>query len=423
MDLYEKFCDSLDKACYDFDTIIESSYERFCNAVDKAIDRATNTSITFTKVMRRCLKFSKNPFTETPFFIMEQTIQNTQANLYYKVIKKPDVWKKDCYFIGQIGFCKRTDRERGACLKFSGGETVWFSFDCIEAAPNPTENQTPITEDTARVFAKYKIIKPPKDIPAKDGEKLIGKVGVCKWINPWGIGLRLADGEAVVVQWDCLELVNDSDFPDRVTASGMVIGREYTMINLPPGYRPTPSGGLLKYLGSRGVCKGVNYRTGARMAFGKDEIIVPFECLQDDPKPIDAVLLKLILQNPEKILRIIKNLGKLTNLPPVQDFLEKGILPDVKMIPILRPKNQDSIQAKPEQHSTALMLASPTLKLAPVVDLTNVINEAPPSIPMTDDIIDVETLQVVFVEKEKKAVATEEPSTKDEMGRQIIQID
>jgi hypothetical protein len=252
---------------------------------------------------------------------------------YYKVIKKPARWNTPCKYVGQIGLCILID-DRGTRLRFSNSDDISFESECLTeaAAVNLNESATEITEDNVQIGDTYRVIK-KVDKFGTDAEDLIGKVGKAKWANYRGVCIKFPNTSGYVIPFNCLEKYyvqeppNPVKVPQTLNANNVVIHRKYKIARLNQDYTGDPSilGKLGTMIWASDISKGamIKFDTGY-------EKFVPFSCLEDLPRPSEDELVALIKQHPERILRIIKGLSKITKLKPVIDFVQGGQLPNVE---------------------------------------------------------------------------------------------
>lgn len=261
------------------------------------------------------------------------TINTAKKGAQYKVVKKPERWRTGCKFLGRIGVCILID-DRGIRLRFVGDEDISFEPDCLEEAEAIDLNVvTEITEDNVQHGEMFRIIRRPSNF-GEDAENLVGKIGKAKWANYRGVCLMLEDSSGYVIAYDCLERFielpkdrpNPVKVPEKFNASNVVIGRKYKFIKIPSGW-----GGDRDLLNEMGlVVWASDVSKGVRMVFKKKkEYTIPFDCIADLPRPDDAELIYMIRIHPDRILRIIKGLNKITKLAPVRRFIETGELPQV----------------------------------------------------------------------------------------------
>jgi hypothetical protein len=299
------------------------------------------------------LKFSKGETLYIPFENIEivenmkPVVEKEEPNksvtkgMLYMVVKKPPVWKTACKFIGDIGKCILIDA-RGARLRFDNGDAVSFPIDCIkEAMPeidlnkSSDPNAEELDDENVLPGQLFRVIKRP-DCCGTEGDALVGKIGKVKWVNYRAACLKFSDGSGYNVNYGAIEryepivLDNPTVVPKKLSSSNIVLERKYKVAKLPPNWS-----GYAHLLGKMGKVRWASdLSKGAMMVFDLPDSptfskLVPFDCLEDLPRPSEEELLDLIKGNPEKILRIIKGLNKITKLKPVRDFVEGGVLPDV----------------------------------------------------------------------------------------------
>src|SRR6266567_3760012 len=107
--------------------------------------------------------------------------------------------------------------------------------------------------------------------------------------------------------------------------------RKYRIIALPAGVNPDK----FPDIGSVGICIMCSHLHGVNLDFGGNIVTeIPYKCLQraqdswtNSPKMEDALLLTLILEHPDKVLRLLKGLAKMTGHHFVKNFVERGELP------------------------------------------------------------------------------------------------
>ena len=269
---------------------------------------------------------------KTPANTLPVVAIEPEKRKYYKVIKKPAVWKTQCKYVGQIGLCIKID-ERGARLSFIDGNDLSFLPDCIVEAEAIDLNKpvSEITEDTVQIGNIYRVIKNVNKFGV-DAEQLIGKVGKSLWANYRGVCMKFADKSGYVIPFDCLEKVfpqqppNPVSVPKALNANNMVIHRKYKVATLPQDFN-----GDMKILGQLGKVMWCSDVSRVAMLHFDDgyEVRVPFTCIEELPRPSEEELVALIKQHPERVLRIIKGLSKITKLKPVIDFVQGGQLPEV----------------------------------------------------------------------------------------------
>jgi len=253
---------------------------------------------------------------------------------YYKVIKKPSRWKTPCKYIDQTGICILVD-ERGARLHFnSDGAGISFPSDCIREAEaiDLNKSTSEITEDSVQIGDIFRVIKSVNKYGV-DAKKLVGKIGKAIWANYRGVCMKFSDKSGYVIPFDCLEKYypqqppNPVNVPKSLNANNIVIHRKYKVYILPQDFD-----GDMKILGQLGkVMWASDVSRGVMLHFDDGyEKLVPFSCIQDLPRPSEEELVALIKQHPEKVLRIIKGLSRITKLKPVIDFVQGGQLPVVE---------------------------------------------------------------------------------------------
>ena len=299
------------------------------------------------------LKFPQGTSMTFPLINLEEVEDNTNGiteaviGRKYKLVNKPPQWKVGCRFIGSTGTCIQIKEgkkgERLVRLNFLTGESVDFPFDCVNEVPSSEpnvremiNNRKDIINENTVVYGEYfRVIKKPEKF-GHDAEKLVGKVGKAKWANYHGICLKFDDTSGYVIEFDAVERYTPvvSVNPVKETtlnASTCVIHRKYKLIKYPDSWK----GEDKDLVGQTGKVLWASCTAGgAQMSFQTEKSmvkrVVPFDCLEELPRPTEAELIELIKQKPERILRIIKGLNKITCLRPVKDFVEKGILPEVK---------------------------------------------------------------------------------------------
>src|ERR1035437_7014856 len=252
---------------------------------------------------------------------------------YYKVVKKPTRWNISCKYVNQIGLCILVD-DRGARLRFFNGDDISFEAECLiesDSVVDLNNLSSEITEDSVQIGSIYRVIKKVEKYGI-DAEKLVGKVGKSKWANYRGVCMKFTDTSSYVIPFDCLEKYhaqeppNPVKIPKTLDANNIVIHRKYKVIIL-NDYVGDPKilGKLGKVIWASAASK------GALLRFDDGyERLVPFPCLEDLPRPTENELVILIMQHPERILRMIKGLNKVTKLRPVMDFVQSGRLPEVE---------------------------------------------------------------------------------------------
>lgn len=251
---------------------------------------------------------------------------------YYKVSKKPARWNTPCKYIDRVGFCILVD-DRGARLRFSNGDDISFEAECLIEAPMVDLNKplTEITEDNVQIGDVYRVIKKVEKF-GTDAEDLVGKIGKAKWANYRGVCIKFPNSSGYVIPFDCLEIYHPQEPPNPVkvpkslNANNIVIHRKYKVATLNQDY--TGDAAILGKLGE--VLWASDTSKGAMLKFDSGyEKWVPFSCLEDLPRPTEAELVDIIKKHPERILRIIKGLSRVTKLKPVIDFVQGGCLPEV----------------------------------------------------------------------------------------------
>ena len=235
-------------------------------------------------------------------------------------------------------------------LNFLTGESVDFPFNCVDEvtlseldtgkmlldARGMLNDRTDIINENTIVTGEYfRVIKKPEKF-GREAEKLVGKVGRAKWANYHGVCLKFSDDSGYVIEFDALErytpVVSVNPVKEtKLSASTCIIHRKYKLTKYPDSWKGEDKdlvGQIGKVLWASCTAGGAMVLFQAEKSIAKK--VVPFECLEELPRPSEAELIDLIKQKPEKILRIIKGLSKITRLRPVKDFVEKGILPEVK---------------------------------------------------------------------------------------------
>ena len=109
-------------------------------------------------------------------------------------------------------------------------------------------------------------------------------------------------------------------------------GKKYKLIKVPDHTVVDLDGWPIR--GAVGECKFTSSINGVGMDFGGETIIVPPECLEEyleksenvDPIP-DNILVTLMLENPQGVLKILRGLWRMTKHPTIKDLMERSILP------------------------------------------------------------------------------------------------
>lgn len=299
------------------------------------------------------LKFEAGTSMTFPFSALEIVADTTNGikeaviGRKYKLVNKPPQWKVGCRFIDRTGTCVQIkegkNKEKLVRLNFLTGESVDFPFDCVDEVPSIELNAREmlsnrkdiINENTIVTGEYFRVIKKPEKF-GKEAEKLVGKVGRAKWANYHGVCLKFSDASGYVIEFDAIErytpVVSVNPVKEiKLSASTCIIHRKYKLIKYPDSWKGEDKdlvGQIGKVLWASCTAGGAMVLFQAEKSVAKK--VVPFECLEELPRPSEAELIDLIKQKPEKILRIIKGLSKITRLRPVKDFVEKGILPEVK---------------------------------------------------------------------------------------------
>ena len=284
---------------------------------------------------------------------------------YYKLIRKPTNWKEGCKYVGQTGKCILVDA-RGARLRFSDGCDISFLADVLEMAPaidlSNVIPQGELDEDDIIKGELYIVHKAPEKYG--EGKKLLGKVGKAKWINYRGVCLKFPDNSAYVIPYDCLARYTPPAAPNpvpvskKLNATSIVIGRKYKVKSVPGDWKEVEK----RYaIGQFAIVTAATDLQGgrARMLFDNNlEKWMPFDCIEDLPRPTEDELIALIKQYPGKLLQIIKQINNATRLKPVKDFCSTGLLPYCKeeATTVHQPSVTVYGPQLPQQHSTALMM-------------------------------------------------------------------
>lgn len=109
-------------------------------------------------------------------------------------------------------------------------------------------------------------------------------------------------------------------------------GKKYKLIKVPDHTTVDLDGWPV--LGAVGECKFTSSINGVAMDFGGETIIMPPECLEEyseksenvDPIP-DNILVTLMLENPQGVLKILRGLWRMTKHPTIKDLMERSVLP------------------------------------------------------------------------------------------------
>lgn len=293
--------------------------------------------------------------------VVAQEVELTKGN-YYKLIRKPTTWNEAKY-VGETGKCILVD-DRGARLRFSDGNDISFQADVLEVAPpidlSNVIPQGELDEKDIITGGLYFIKKAPEKFGK--GNQLIGKVGKAKWTNYRGVCLKFVDGSSYVIPCDCIARhvapVTPNPIPVAVlSASSIIIGRKYKVKSVPGDWKENEKrygiGQFAEAIAATDITK------QARIKFdNKLEKMIPFDCLEELPRPTQDELIALIKQHPDKLLNIIKQINSVTKLKPVMDFCSSGLLPYCKeeAVTIIQQEPQQ-VQGPqlPVQHSTALL--------------------------------------------------------------------
>lgn len=299
--------------------------------------------------------------------VVDQEVELVKGH-YYKVVRKPTTWGT-CKYVGEIGKCMIVD-DRGARLRFKDANDISFPADCLEQTPAiDLSNVIPQGELDEKDIVQgglYQVIKAPEKFG--EGKQLIGRVGKAKWPNYRGVCIKFADASSYVIPYDCLakyvppESANPVPVVKKLNASTIVFGRKYKVKSVPGAWPDDVKRATLNQFAE--VKFATDIGRGAMMIFpNKMEKLVPFDCLEDLPRPTESELIDLIKKHPDKLLKIIKHINEYTRLKPVKDFCSTGLLPYCKeeAITVYGPQ-------LPEQHSAALLM-HPTVDETP--DLMN----------------------------------------------------
>jgi hypothetical protein len=106
--------------------------------------------------------------------------------------------------------------------------------------------------------------------------------------------------------------------------------KKYRLIRIPPANLKIDVDGW-PALGVVGECKWTSSMYGACMDFGGEEVIIPFDCLEEHSSKTDgiedAILVSVVLDNPQGVLKILKGLWRMTKQPVIRNLMERGVLP------------------------------------------------------------------------------------------------
>ena len=116
-------------------------------------------------------------------------------------------------------------------------------------------------------------------------------------------------------------------------------GKNYRLIKVPGHSAGVDTDGW-PALSTIGECRWVSSINGVCMNFGGEDLVMPFDCL-DEPygstKPInpnpqadkieDAILVTIMLENPEGVLKLLRGLWRMTKHITIRDLMERGTLP------------------------------------------------------------------------------------------------
>jgi len=100
--------------------------------------------------------------------------------------------------------------------------------------------------------------------------------------------------------------------------------------------KPFPAKGLV------GICKFTNSVSGACLNIGGIEYIIPYDLIEEtkDEGIEDAILVTIMLDNPEGVLKLLRGLWRMTKHITIRDFMERSILP---------PDPESNIPLKPRE--------------------------------------------------------------------------
>ncbi len=110
--------------------------------------------------------------------------------------------------------------------------------------------------------------------------------------------------------------------PDYIKVTA---GRRYRLIKAPAKeIKNLPAIGLV------GDCKWTSSIYGANIKFDDISVTIPFDCLEEANEEgiDDAILVTLMLQSPEGVLKILRGLWRMTKNPMIRNLMERGELPD-----------------------------------------------------------------------------------------------
>lgn len=282
---------------------------------------------------------------------------------YYKLLRKPAKWNEPCKYVGQTGKCLLVD-DRGARLRFGDGNDISFQADVLEEAPAiDISDVMPgvLDEDDIVQGELYRIIKAPEKFG--EGHKLLGLVGRAKWPNYRGVCIKFPDDSSYVIPYDCLERYtpppkpNPVTVPKRLSADNIVIGRRYKIKSVPGDWKEAEKRYAIGQFAE--VLAATDIQKQARVKFDNKLIkMIPFDCIEDLPRPTEDELIALIKENPAALLRIIQQINKVTKLSPVMNFCSRGDLPYCKEEAVTTYKNGEPVVYGPQlppQHSAALL--------------------------------------------------------------------
>ena len=118
-------------------------------------------------------------------------------------------------------------------------------------------------------------------------------------------------------------------------------GHQYRLIKV-PGHNSKIDTDGWPALGAIGECSWVSTINGVCMTFGSNEVIIPFDCLEEptglkkdleDVKTVinqkidDSILITVMLDNPVGVYKLLRGLWRVTKHITIRDLMERGILP------------------------------------------------------------------------------------------------
>lgn len=116
--------------------------------------------------------------------------------------------------------------------------------------------------------------------------------------------------------------------------------KKYRLISVPGRSQGIDTDGW-PALNAVGECKWASSISGACMNFGGEDVLIPVECLiecSDKSDGIeDDILITIMSQNPEGVLKLLRGLWRMTKHDSVRNLMERGEFP-IDTAPSLKPK-------------------------------------------------------------------------------------